>query len=132
MSDVYIRDIDESDIVTILADDIEFTGTLSFPDSLMIKGKMEGEISATGDLYIDKDAYVAARVEANLVSIKGHVKGDVFAHAKVELYSTAMVEGDITAPDVIMESGCRFNGICRMEAPPEHPAPGSGSSEGER
>lgn len=120
MSDVYIRDIDENDIVTILADDIEFTGTLSFPDSLMIKGKMEGEISATGDLYIDKDAYIKARVEANIVSVKGHVKGDVFAHTKVELFSTAMVEGDITAPDVIMESGCRFNGICRMEAPPEH------------
>lgn len=119
MSDVYIRDVDESDIVTILAEDIDFTGTLSFPDSLMIKGKMAGEISATGDLYIDGKAYVEARVEANVVSIKGHVKGDVFAHTKVELFSTAMVEGDITAPDVIMESGCRFNGICKMEAPPK-------------
>jgi cytoskeletal protein CcmA (bactofilin family) len=124
MSDVHIRDIDESDIVTILAEDIDFTGTLSFPDSLMVKGRLKGEIAATGDLYIDEKAYVEARVEANVVSIKGYVKGDVFAHKKVELFSTAMVDGDITAPDVIMESGCRFNGICRMESPPERPAAG--------
>jgi cytoskeletal protein CcmA (bactofilin family) len=27
------------------------------------------------------------------------------------------VDGDITAPDIIMESGCSFNGICKMKSP---------------
>ena len=66
---------------------------------------------------MDSDAVVEARVEANIVSLKGTIKGDVFAHTRVELFSSAMVDGDITAPDVIMESGCKFNGICKMEAP---------------
>ena len=123
MSDVQIRDVDESDIVTILADDIEFEGNLSFDDSLMIKGHFRGDIRASGDLYVDRDAYVEARVEANIVSLKGKVKGDVYAHTRVELFASAMVDGDITAPDVIMESGCRFNGICKMESPSEKMAP---------
>lgn len=117
MSDVQIRDVDESEIVTVLAEDIEFEGELSFDDSLMIKGHLKGGIKARGDLYIDRDAFVEARVEANIVSLKGKIKGDVFAHTRVELFTSAMVDGDITAPDVIMESGCRFNGICKMEAP---------------
>ncbi|RKX90942.1 MAG: cell shape determination protein CcmA [Spirochaetes bacterium] len=117
MSDVQIRDMDEADIDTILADDIDFTGNLNFDKSLMIKGKFKGDIHADGALYIDKDAYVEARVEADVVSLKGTVKGDVFAYTRVELFSSAMVDGDITAPDVIMESGCRFNGICKMESP---------------
>jgi cytoskeletal protein CcmA (bactofilin family) len=117
MSEVQIREVDENDIVTILADDISFEGKLSFDDSLMIKGRFQGDIRALGDLYVDSDAVVEARVEANIVSLKGTIKGDVFAHTRVELFATAMVDGDITAPDVIMESGCKFNGICKMEAP---------------
>jgi cytoskeletal protein CcmA (bactofilin family) len=123
MSDVQIREVDESEIVTILAKDIEFEGDLSFDDSLLIKGNFKGAIKAHGDLYVDRDAYVEARVEANIVSLKGKVKGDVYAHTRVELFASAMVDGDITAPDVIMESGCRFNGICKMEAPREQIAP---------
>ncbi len=117
MSDVQIREIDEADIDTILAEDIDFTGNLDFEKSLMIKGKFKGDIHAKGALYIDKNAFVEARVEADIVSLKGTVQGDVFAYTRVELFSSAMVDGDITAPDVIMESGCRFNGICRMESP---------------
>ena len=117
MSEVQIREVDESDIVTILAEDISFDGKLSFDDSLMIKGRFKGDIRAKGNLYVDRNAVVEARVEANIVSLKGTVKGDVFAHTRVELFSSSMVDGDITAPDVIMESGCKFNGICKMEAP---------------
>ena len=117
MSDVQIREIDEADIDTILAEDIDFTGNLDFEKSLMIKRKFKGDIHAKGALYIDKNAFVEARVEADIVSLKGTVQGDVFAYTRVELFSSAMVDGDITAPDVIMESGCRFNGICRMESP---------------
>ncbi len=117
MSDVQIREIDEADIDTILAEDIDFTGNLDFEKSLMIKGTFKGDIHARGALYIDKNALVEARVEADIVSLKGTVRGDVFAYTRVELFSSAMVDGDITAPDVIMESGCRFNGICRMESP---------------
>ncbi len=117
MSDVQIREVDEADIDTVLAKDIDFEGTLNFGKSLMIKGRFLGDIKAEGELYIDIDAYVEARVEAEVVSLKGKVKGDVFAYSRVELFSSAMVDGDITAPNVIMESGCRFNGICRMESP---------------
>ena len=41
-------------------------------------------------------------------------EGNIFAKSRVELYSTATVDGDITAPEIVMESGCRFNGMCKM------------------
>ena len=119
MSEIRIVDVDESEVDTILAEDIDFTGTMDFDKSLMIKGKFKGDIKASGDLYIDEHAVVEARVEANIVSLKGKVKGNVFANTRVELFSCSSVDGDITAPDVIMESGCRFNGICTMKSPSE-------------
>jgi len=54
MSEIQIKAVDESDIDTVLADDIEFDGTMSFNRSLMIKGKFKGDIKAAGDLFIDE------------------------------------------------------------------------------
>ena len=119
MSELRIRKIEETEIDTILAGDIDFTGELSFTKPLMIKGKFNGTIHALGDLYVGNDAFVEARIEANVVSLKGRIKGNIFAKSRVELFSTATVDGDITAPEIVMESGCRFNGMCKMVREPE-------------
>lgn len=117
MSDIQIQSIDEAEIDTILSEDIDFTGNLGFSGSLMIKGRLRGDIKAEGDLYVDEKAVVDARVEARTVSVKGRVNGDIYAYDRVELFSCCRVDGDITAPNIIMESGCAFNGICTMKSP---------------
>ena len=82
MAEVRIRKLDENDIDTILAGDIEFQGVLSFEKPLMVKGSLKGEIKASGDLYIGPDA-VEAKIEANLVSARGTIKGNIAAHSDV-------------------------------------------------
>ena len=123
MAEVRIKDIDEHEIDTILAEDIDFEGHLTFKKPLMIKGKFKGEIKSTSSLYIGEKAYVEATTEAGIVSSKGRHKGDIVGHSRVELFSTAQVDGDITTPDFVVESGCKFNGVlqhgrgsCRKEA----------------
>lgn len=115
MPEIRINDMDENELDTILAEDIDFSGVLEFKKPLMIKGKFKGEIKASGDLYIGDNANVEARVEAALVSSKGRIKGDIVAQSRVELLSGARVEGDITTPDLVIESGCEFNGLCKMK-----------------
>lgn len=115
MSDLTIKSVEESEIDTVLAEDIDFVGSLSFDDSLMIKGKFQGEICAQGDLYVGPNAQVEATVEANLVSVKGGIKGNVKARSRLELFSSSSLEGDITTPSIIMENGSKFNGHCAMK-----------------
>ena len=115
MSEISIKNVDESEIDTILSEDIDFTGELTFNKPLMIKGKFTGEIKASSDLYIGKEAVVTAQVEAELVSVKGRVEGNIKSHKNVELFSTSVIEGDIASPSIVMENGCNFNGICTME-----------------
>ncbi len=119
MSEIQIRTIEEGDIDTVLAEDIDFSGNVSFTRSLMVKGQFQGTIKATGNLYIGESARIDATIEADIISIKGKVKGDIYATTRVELSSTSSLEGDITAPDIVMESGCKFNGICAMKSPKE-------------
>jgi cytoskeletal protein CcmA (bactofilin family) len=127
MAEVRIKDIDEHEVDTILADDIDFEGQLTFKKPLMIKGKFKGEIRSESALYVGEKAVVEAKVESGLVSSKGRIKGDITGQSRVELYSTAQVDGDISTPDFVVESGCKFNGHCNMtgqkKAVPQHPQP---------
>lgn len=114
MRDVRIDQIDENEIDTILAEDIDFSGVLTFKKPLMIKGAFQGEIKASSDLYVGDRAVVKAKIEANRLSSRGRVEGDVLAHSRVELFSTASMQGDLTTPELVMESGCQYNGHCTM------------------
>jgi cytoskeletal protein CcmA (bactofilin family) len=114
VGEVRIKKKDESEIDTILAQDIDFTGVINFEKPLMVKGKVNGEILARGDLYVDENASVKAKVEANIVSARGKIHGNIKANSKVELFATAVVTGDIVCPEIEIESGCKFNGHCNM------------------
>jgi cytoskeletal protein CcmA (bactofilin family) len=115
MRDVRINPVDENEIDTILAEDIDFSGVLTFKKPLMIKGNFKGEIKASSDLYIGEKAFVKAKVEANCVSNRGRIEGDVVARSRVEFFATATMEGDLLTPDLVMESGCQYNGKCTMK-----------------
>jgi len=82
MAEVRIKDIDEHEIDTILAEDIDFEGTLTFKKPLMIKGKFKGEIKSTSTLHIGEKALVEATTEAAIVSSKGTHKGDIVGHSR--------------------------------------------------
>ena len=78
---------------------------------LIIDGKVEGTIEL-GDhsLTIGEGASVVANLVANVVTISGEVKGNVTGHAGVELRATGSVDGDITAPKLVMEDGSILRG----------------------
>jgi cytoskeletal protein CcmA (bactofilin family) len=106
---------DDDDYDTVLSEDIDFKGTLQFEKSFLIKGRMEGAIDARGILLVDAGAEVVADITADKVIIRGSVTGDVTARQKVEVTHTGKLVGNVHAPLIQMESGCVFNGLCRME-----------------
>jgi cytoskeletal protein CcmA (bactofilin family) len=106
--------IDESMIDTVLADDINFQGTMKFSKSLMIKGKFEGQIDATGHLIIGPAAVVNASIRAGVITNYGQINGNVEGTERLELFNNARLTGDVKTPELIIESGCHFNGNCAM------------------
>ena len=110
-----VSGIDETSITTILADDLHISGTITFKSSLMIKGSLDGEIVSEGLLIVGPTAKVKAKVTTkNLVS-HGEITGDVTASEQVVLKGTAVQMGNITTPDIIVESGSLFNGSITMK-----------------
>lgn len=110
-----ITDLEDDDFDTILANDIKFRGNIKFTKPFMIRGSVTGNISATGDLVIDTDAYVAAEISATRVLVKGRVEGNIVAEKIVHVSSSGSVSGDITAEQVVLEPGSKFSGRCSMK-----------------
>jgi cytoskeletal protein CcmA (bactofilin family) len=114
MTDVHNDALELEDFDTILSPDIEFSGILRFEKPFLIKGKVSGEIHASGLLMIDEEAVVEANIRASKVIILGTVKGNVTADEKVEVAITGKLIGNVTAPEITMETGCHFTGRCIM------------------
>ena len=114
MTDIHSDVLEDDDFDTILSPDIDFSGTLNFEKPFLIRGKVSGEISARGLLVIDGEAVVNADIDAARVIIRGFVKGNVNAAEKVEVTLSGRLEGNVSAPEIFMESGCVFNGRCTM------------------
>lgn len=102
-------------ITTTFGSETGFSGTLRFKDSLKIKGSFEGEIDATGRLYIDTEAVVNARkIVATSVVIGGTVRGDIEAPDRVEMLASARVYGNIRTARLRIADGVIFEGSCEM------------------
>jgi cytoskeletal protein CcmA (bactofilin family) len=86
-------------------------GDVVSSEDLIIDGRVEGTIEL-GDhnLTIGSGASVTADLAAKTVIISGDVKGNVMGAAKVELKSTAKVQGDISAPKFVMDEGATLSG----------------------
>ncbi len=104
----------DSEIDTILGDDIVFRGKLSFKDSLKINGTFKGKIDTSGHLVVGASADVDADIEAKTVSVEGRLRGNVNAAARIDITRTARLTGDIKTPDLQIESGSHFSGNCIM------------------
>ncbi len=114
MSDLRVKSIDEDDIGTILSTDVEFDGELHFDHPVLVRGIVRGSIDSRDDVFISEEATVSGSITANRVSIKGRLEAEIKAAHRVELFRTARVKGNITCPDLIVQSGATYNGLCTM------------------
>jgi len=116
------RAITEQEIATVLAEDLDFKGTLRFKTSLMIKGGFEGEVVSEGLLYLGPNARIKANIRTATLISHGKVEGNVEATKGVFLCKGSSHAGDLKTPNLLIESGAVFNGQCAMpEAAEAHP-----------
>ena len=100
---------------TIFGQETEFEGNLTFSDSLVITGKFNGNINATGNLEIEKSAVCNVdKMTASTVVVSGRVNGNIEASKSVELCKGSKVKGDITTPELRIADNVEFEGSVNM------------------
>jgi cytoskeletal protein CcmA (bactofilin family) len=94
---------------------ISIRGDLTGNEDMVIEGKVEGKVDLPNNqLTIGADGSLKAEIHAKSVVVVGHVVGNVVGIERVEIQGTGMIEGDVTAPKLIVAEGARLNGAIQM------------------
>ena len=104
---------------------IRLKGEITGEEDLLIEGQVEGSVVLRSHaVTIGEEGEVKASIVGRTITVKGSVKGNLTADEQIVLHSSATVEGDLTAPRVMMEDGATFRGGIDMGTPsaPSGPA----------
>lgn len=90
---------------TIIGQSTFVRGNVSGSGDLTIEGRVEGDVSATGEVVIEATGLVAANVSAARIVVRGAVKGDLVAEDSLAIAQGARVVGDLRAPRITIAQG---------------------------
>lgn len=91
-------------------------GDMTGDEDLVVQGRVEGSITLKKHLVtVGKDGRVNATVNAQSIRVEGTVEGELRGKEQVIVTRTGSVSGNIVAPRVTLEDGCRFKGAIDME-----------------
>ena len=94
---------------------IVIQGEVSGAQDLLVNGRIEGKVSlAKQSLTVGREGRIKADMFAKLISIEGYVEGTIQGEEKIVLRGTGSVRGNLIAPQVVLEEGCRFKGSIDM------------------
>jgi cytoskeletal protein CcmA (bactofilin family) len=101
---------------SVLDQDCEMEGRLKFAGTLILNGKLRGEILSSGTLLVGESAEVEGDVRVNTAIVSGQITGNLVARGRVELRSGARITGDIVTPALVLDEGVVFEGNCKMRS----------------
>ncbi|GAB6010333.1 hypothetical protein FACS1894179_03330 [Bacteroidia bacterium] len=111
---------------SLLAGGTVITGQVKLADDLRIDGSVVGDIISEKAVIIGPGGEVRGNITAALLDIYGSLHGDAGITGLTVLRNGAILNGDLKATELEIESGARFEGQCAMAG--TGPSPG-GSGE---
>ena len=96
---------------------IVIKGEISGSEDLTIAGRVEGQINLKGRvLTLAPGSHVKGDITAGTVVVSGDVDGSISATARVEVRETALVEGTVVTPRLLIADGAQVNATIEMPA----------------
>jgi cytoskeletal protein CcmA (bactofilin family) len=99
---------------TVIGKDTVIKGELKSTTDMLIQGRVEGHIQGANHVIIGESGDVAARVEAQVITVRGTVHGDCEGTKKVEITETGKVFGNIASRAIKVAEGATFKGVSKM------------------
>ncbi len=94
---------------------ISIRGDVSGEEDLIVQGQVEGTVTLKqNNVTVGKDGRIKANVHARVIEIEGQVEGDLHGHEQVVVRRSGNIRGNVVAPRVMLEDGCKFKGAIDM------------------
>jgi cytoskeletal protein CcmA (bactofilin family) len=107
--------------LSIIGPGMDLTGDIVTEGTVRVEGRVNGTIRAGRSLVLGKGGEITGDVLTQDALIGGRLTGTLVAEARLELQSTAVIDGEIHAPPqhLQLHEGARFNGQIRMLDEPQ-------------
>jgi len=102
------------DHLSLLAKNGRFKGSFKFEGTARIDGRLEGDVTSNGLLFIGEHAVIEGNVIAGSIICRGTITGDITAAERVELKVPAALVGRVKAPRLSLEEGVSFRGASEV------------------
>ena len=106
---------------TAIGPTIVIKGKLRSDEDLIVRGRIDAEISSSKALLIENSGIIKANIKVKSARISGVVVGNVTAEERVEIAPDGRMVGDLTAPKIILNDGAAFRGRIDMQTFDEAP-----------
>lgn len=89
-------------------------GKLHFEDTFRVEGKLTGAVESEGSLYVGDRGEIRGEIRVAQLYVSGFVDAVVVATDRVEVAAGGRLQGEVTAPCLVIEEGAIFQGQSKM------------------
>lgn len=115
--------------LSIISAGTTITGDIACGGVLKVEGRIDGSVLQARQVMLAKEGVIQGSVSAHEVVVGGVIDGNVSASDRLELQTSAVVNGDITTKSIVVMEGARINGGVKMTEI-ALVAPGTGARDG--
>jgi cytoskeletal protein CcmA (bactofilin family) len=100
--------------MSVIAHGMRILGDIESTGVIKVEGVIEGSVRGARQLFLGRSGVVHGDVHVGDAIVGGKIVGSVVALDRVELQSTASIEGDIHTKSIVVYEGGSLNGAVRM------------------
>ena len=100
-----LRNNNDNKINSILGPEVEINGDINVTGSLLIYGKINGHVTATGRVTMAKKSSIKGNIDSKDAIISGTIEGDLKVENKAILEDDCVLNGNLTASIIVVEEG---------------------------
>ena len=98
----------------MIGPDANVKGPIKLEQSIIIYGKVFGDINTRGSIRVAKHGIVNGNIKCSSIVLGGTIIGDIQSEGSVTLKKTSELKGDISYRKLHIEDGAKFEGQCDL------------------
>ncbi|MBW2364447.1 MAG: polymer-forming cytoskeletal protein [Deltaproteobacteria bacterium] len=107
--------------VNVVTEDTVLKGNIKTKDSILMSGKLEGDVDCDKMIWVSKSGRVDGMIQAMGAIVEGEINGNIKLVNQLELRSTGRIIGDIISAKIGMAEGCFYEGEMKTTSAKEKP-----------
>ena len=106
---------DKTQTNTIVGPNTVIQGDLEVKGSVLVYGKVFGDVHSEGLVRTTKESLIRGSVVAEEAVIEGDIDGNLTVKGRATLGGSARLVGDVQVGILVIEEGAMFTGSCKMQ-----------------